>query len=344
MYFAATIIGVFTLSASASPLSRRTSLAECSTTAEWTGLGDIKHAFIFGDSYTQTGFDYTLTAPSESSPLGNPESPVYGWTSSNGPNWVYYLTFKYNASLLQTYNFAYGGATVDADLVAPYTPTVKSLKDQVESEFIPGYTGDSPSAPSVPAWTGADSLFAFWIGINDVGNSYWKGAEELDALNAQIFDVYSGLVGKLYDTGARNFVFINVPPVDRSPLTVGQGADSAALEKVDIDTWNGLVGDLAATLKSNSPDTNVWVYDSNKSFGAVMDDPSTYEATAGLKNTTDYCDAYENGTTDQDTLDPSCGVAVNEYFWLNNLHPTYPIHEVVALEIADALQVGPTVC
>ncbi|KAI5922461.1 hypothetical protein F4810DRAFT_264852 [Camillea tinctor] len=344
MYLKANILSLFTLGVSALPSVKRTTLAECSATAAWSGWSDIKHAFIFGDSYTQTGFDYTSTAPSAASPLGNPTSPAYGWTSSNGPNWVYYLTFKYNASLLQTYNFAYGGATVDSDLVAPYTPTVLSLKDQVETEFIPGYTGDAPTAPSAPAWTGADSVFAFWIGINDVGNSYWKGAEELATLNSQIFDVYSDLVGQLYDAGARNFVFINVPPVDRSPLTVGQGSDSAASEKADIATWNGLVEDLAASLKSNNSETNVWVYDSNKSFGAVMDDPSAYEATSGLKNTTDYCTAYENGTSEQDTLNPSCGVPVNEYFWLNNLHPTSPIHEVVALEIADALNVAPTVC
>ncbi|KAI1490314.1 hypothetical protein F5X96DRAFT_679194 [Biscogniauxia mediterranea] len=344
MHSKAVIVNLLTLGVSALPPAKRTTLAECSATAEWTGWSDIKHTFIFGDSYTQTGFNYTSTAPSPSSPLGNPTSPEYGWTSSNGPNWVYYLTFKYNASLVQTYNFAYGGATVDADLVAPYTPTVLSLKDQVESEFIPGYAGGAPSAPSAPAWTGSDSVFAFWIGINDVGNSYWLGADELAALNAQIFDVYAGLVGQLHGAGARNFVFVNVPPVDRSPLTVGQGPDAAALEKADIAAWNGLVGDLAAALKANHSETNVWVYDANESFGAVMDDPGAYEATAGLKNTTDYCAAYENGTSDQDTLDPSCGVAVNEYFWLNNLHPTSPIHEVVALEISDALQVAPTVC
>ncbi|KAI0593252.1 hypothetical protein F4775DRAFT_523188 [Biscogniauxia sp. FL1348] len=341
MYSKAVIVNLLALGVSASPFAKRTTLEACSATAEWTGWSDIKHAFIFGDSYTQTGFNYTSTAPSASNPLGNPTSPVYGWTSSNGPNWVYYLTFKYNASLVQTYNFAYGGATVDSDLVAPYTPTVLSLKDQVESEFIPGYTG---AAPAAPAWSSADSVFALWIGINDVGSSYWMGADELAALNAQIFDVYAGLVGALRDAGARNFVFVSVPPVDRSPLTAGQGADAAAREKAAIATWNGRVGDLAAALKADTPEANVWVYDANASFGAVMDDPGAYEATAGLKNTTDYCAAYENGTSDQDTLDPSCGVAVNEYFWLNNLHPTSPIHEVVALEIADALNVGPTIC
>lgn len=205
-----------------------------------------------------------------------------------------YLTVKYNASLLQTYNLAYGGATVDSALVQPYQPTVLSVKQQVQDEFLPGYTGDSPKAPSAPKWTGADSVFAFWIGINDVGNSYGAGPDSSGPLYTKIFDVYSGLVDQLYSSGARNFVFINVPPVDRSPLTVGQGQSSVDTEKAAIEDWNQRVADTAAALKANhTGEVNVWLYDSNKSFGDVMDDPSIYEETAGLKNTTAYCAAYQ---------------------------------------------------
>ncbi|KAI0139143.1 carbohydrate esterase family 16 protein [Hypoxylon sp. NC0597] len=315
----------------------------CVATTEWPGWKDIKHAFIFGDSYTQTGFNYTQTPPSASNPFGNPPYP--GWTSSNGPNWVGFLTVKYNASRLQTYNFAYGGATVDSALVQPYMPTVLSVKQQVQDEFIPGYTGNPPQAPSAPKWTGANSVFAIWIGINDVGNSYGSGPASSGPLYTKIFDVYSSLVNQLYTSGARNFVFINVPPVDRSPLTVGQGKASVEMEKAAIADWNKRVVDTAAALKSNHTDeVNVWVYDSNRSFGEVLDKPSTYEQTAGLKNTTGYCSAYQNGTPEENTLTPSCGVAVNEYFWLNNLHPTYPIHDVVAKGVADGLVAGPSVC
>ena len=58
-----------------------------------------------------------MTQPSLGNPLGNPPYP--GYTSSNGPNWVDYLTVKYNQSLVETYNIAFGGATIDSDLVAP---------------------------------------------------------------------------------------------------------------------------------------------------------------------------------------------------------------------------------
>ncbi|KAI1345836.1 hypothetical protein F5Y01DRAFT_322708 [Xylaria sp. FL0043] len=302
----------------------------------WVGWENIKNAFIFGDSYTQTGFDYTQAQPSAANPFGNPTYP--GYTSSNGPNWVGYLTFQYNASSLLTYNLAYGGATVDASLVTPYDPSVKSLKDQVESEFIPGYTGNSSKA----SWTGDNSIFAVWIGINDIGNSYWNGADATDALNTKIFDVISSLIDQIYAAGGRNYVFINVPPLDRTPLIIPQGDTAVSLSKADVAAWNQKVIDYAGEVKAKG-DTNVWVYDANKSFSDVIDDPTSHAETAGLKNTTDYCAAYQNGTPAQDTYDASCGVPVNEYFWLNNLHPTSAIHQVVAKEVADLLTAGPNI-
>ena len=47
-----------------------------------------------------------------------------------GANWIDLTTVEYNSSLTYTYNFAYGGATINATLVAPYESTVLSLIDQ----------------------------------------------------------------------------------------------------------------------------------------------------------------------------------------------------------------------
>ncbi|KAK7991711.1 hypothetical protein PG988_000505 [Apiospora saccharicola] len=347
----------------------------CTASSEWPDWKGIKHAFILSvtlrhntpipfhsvcpsvlDVLTGTivataipqqvsgqgkGFDHTLTQPSPTKPLGNPGYP--GYTSSNGPNWVDYLTVKYNASLLQTYNLAVGGATVDSDLVKPYKPEVLSVKQQVQDVFLPTYAASSSSSVQ---WTGCDSLFAFWIGINDVGNSYWQ--DDTPSLNRKIFAVYADVVRRLYkDAGARNFLFLNVPPVDRSPLTVGQGATAIEREAADIAAFNALTAALAADLAAEGKGekkANVWTYDVHALFTEVLDRPTAYAATAGYVNTTGFCAAYQNGTPKQDTLDPACGVPVNEYFWLNSLHPTYPMHDVVAEQVAAALIKGPNVC
>ncbi|KXJ93536.1 hypothetical protein Micbo1qcDRAFT_223168 [Microdochium bolleyi] len=313
--------------------------AACPKTPNWTGLKNIKHAFIFGDSYTQTGFNFTQTPPSASNPLGNPPYP--GWTSSNGPNWVGEFTVKYNVSKVLTYNLAYGGATVDSALIAPYTPTVLSLKDQINTEFVPGYTGASPSAPSAPKWTAKDSLFTIWIGINDVGTLFWQPDT---TLFDKVFVEYAALVNTLYAKGARNIAFIDVPPMDRSPGYIEAGTWNVDQAKIAVAGWKSRMAALAKNLKQSKPDVNLFIYSSAADFGKALDNPAAFGQTAGLKVLDKYCKDYQNGTPAKDTFIAACGVPVNQYFWRDSIHPTYPIHQVVAEQFVKTLGAGPNVC
>jgi phospholipase/lecithinase/hemolysin len=240
-----------------------------------------------GDSYTSTSFNETGIQPTPTNPLGNPPYP--GWTSANGPNWVDFLTVKHNKSVVLTYNIAYGGATINSALVAPYLPTVSSVADQIQNQWFPTYA----SKPSFAPWTSKDTLFAIFDGINDVGNSWWKGVEETTKLYANIFAVYHGLVDQLYYAGARNFAFVNVPPVDRAPLSLELTPEYQAIEKAAILAWNVLITDMAAQLKKTFPDVNVFTVDSWTLFTQVLDDPKSYPQTSGYKNVTAFCEAYK---------------------------------------------------
>lgn len=55
-------------------------------------------------------------------------------------------------------------------------------------------------------------------------------------------------------------------------------------------------------------------------------------------------DREHRGTPMTDYFDPECGIPVNEYFWLDALHPTYPIHDVIAEHVVKMLEKGPNVC
>jgi hypothetical protein len=83
-----------------------------------------------------------------------------------------------------------GGATIDGNLIKPWKPEVRSLTDQILKQYIPTYGKKPASAP----WSADNSLFAFFIGINDVGNSYW------DADSARVdtsFKEYADLLEKV---------------------------------------------------------------------------------------------------------------------------------------------------
>ncbi|KAF8915394.1 hypothetical protein CPB85DRAFT_1432998 [Mucidula mucida] len=277
--------------------------------------------FSFGDSYTQTGFNLTTgPLPSVGNPLGNPTYP--GWTSSGGENWVDFLTTTYNTSLVFTYNLAYGGATIDANLVAPYTPSVLSLTDQV-NDFL-----DSGSL--IPSWSSEDTLFSFWIGINDLGNSYYLGGDR-DVFSDTLLDAYFALIDKLVirliakhftvlmlipssATGARNFLFVNVPPTDRSPLMLGQSTDAQALLKSTIQGFNTKLAARAQALEANSSGVQTWVWDSNALFTTILDDPTSY----GFTDVTTYGDSPD-------------------LFWINDLHPTRYVHKFIAEDLAEEL-------
>jgi hypothetical protein len=79
------------------------------------------------------------------------------------------LTSRYNITDTKVFNLAYGGATIDSKLVTPYLATVQSVVTQVG--LFEKYLAHKPTGAH---WNSSNSLFAFWIGINDVGNSfYW---------------------------------------------------------------------------------------------------------------------------------------------------------------------------
>ncbi|GKZ57263.1 hypothetical protein AnigIFM49718_002573, partial [Aspergillus niger] len=112
--------------------------------------------FTFGDSYSQTGFSASGTQPSASNPMGNPDLGI--GTTTNGPNWIGYLTTTENASLVLSYNLAAGGATIDNALVPAYPGDLASQFRLFEDV----YAAKPASAP----WSADDAVFGVWIGIN----------------------------------------------------------------------------------------------------------------------------------------------------------------------------------
>ena len=76
-----------------------------------------------------------------------------------------------NSSLVLTYDYAVGGATINKSLVAPGHAS-RSLIIQT-NDFLQGAGKKPKSAP----WTSENALFSIWIGINDVGNSYQRSGD-----------------------------------------------------------------------------------------------------------------------------------------------------------------------
>ena len=97
----------------------------------------------------------------------------------------------------------------------------------------------------------------------------------------------------MYNSGARNFVFLNVPPIDRSPGTLALSASTQASMAAYIGEFNFRLGALVYNLDTHYPDTTSFLFDTNWLFTLVLNDPLVFQETSSYHNTTGYCAAYQ---------------------------------------------------
>ncbi|KAL8687792.1 MAG: hypothetical protein Q9218_006139 [Villophora microphyllina] len=300
--------------------------------------------FVFGASYATTGFHVRMEQPNaaDGNPFGNPEG--FGYTSCAGPNWVHYLAAQYNESLVDVYDFAWSGAVIDRSIYAPEERFRNDFVTQANSTFADNY-GEMKDA----IWSSASTLFAIFFAINDVDESY-KYYDN----NEAIFRTFSSLIDRLHDFGARNFLLLNAPPIDRSPQMRNRDISAKRYLETNIVDFNHRMTLEASSIESRLPGTKVFSFDVHGFLNVIIDSPDAFSQTARLKNTRDYCREYgdrhwlpnepwprkDQGETDGDWHgyhDEACPHELREYFWLNGLHPTWPVHQALAAGLAQLL-------
>ncbi|EMD38135.1 hypothetical protein CERSUDRAFT_113281 [Gelatoporia subvermispora B] len=281
--------------------------------------GTTDFFFAFGDSYTTDGFNISAGV----------DSLVPGDTSSNGPNWVQFLGGTYNITDTKVFNLASGGATIDAALVAPFEPTVLSIVDQVTQ-----FHDILASKPAGAQWSSNNSLFAIWIGINDVGNSFgWTNVTSQSEFHRVLMERLFSQVEILYQDGARSFLFLTVPPTNRAPLIIEQGPEAVSMITAALADYNNQLSASVKSFQETHKDLDqVTVFDTRPIFNTLLDNGQTF----GFVNITGFCDAYQNGTPEMTTQIAPCA-PVSSYFWLNTLHPLFTIHNILAHAISTTL-------
>ncbi|KAI8908045.1 hypothetical protein EDD86DRAFT_48172 [Gorgonomyces haynaldii] len=269
--------------------------------AHWKSSNDfawsnVTHLVTFGDSWTTTGFTGTLPQPTLENPLSIPSgAPFFGYTSANGPNYVYYLTLVENKTQILTYNMAYSGATVDGTLIPPYAPQVYSIRQQVDAFEV--------------KLDPASTLYSIMIGINDVDRSSHDN-RDLNVLYDRVFESFSIALQRLMALGIQHLLILNIAPVHVSPLNKGRGSKAIQDELAAIELWHQKLNQTLSQLIQDHP-VSLYYFDTFEFLESVIDNPQDF----GLKNATDACPEYNGGTPALDTYYPECGVKVSEYFW-----------------------------
>ncbi|KAG8795854.1 hypothetical protein FRC17_008067 [Serendipita sp. 399] len=120
---------------------------------------------------------------------------------------------------------------------------------------------------------------------------------------------------ELYDKGARNFLFIDVPPVNRSPAYRGT---TRREEPSRMIRWNieleRRIRELAAETETAGDPITALYFSSHKVFTAFLDNPEEYGFPSG--------DIRRAGGA----------------IWADYLHPTSAVHAIVAKDLESMLQ------
>ncbi|THV46792.1 hypothetical protein BGAL_0359g00050 [Botrytis galanthina] len=288
-------------STQAAIVATSSSSAAVVSTASSSASSGTKYLMVFGDSYTSDGFYGGATLPSAENPLG---VALPGSTTDGGLGWLGVVATELNSSLVLGYDYAEYGATTDNTLVNGAT---HDLIAQV-TEFSTYAAHDVSTAP----WTEDNTMAIVWMGINDVGNSYWDGfVTPFD----NILDVYFAQLQILYDAGIRYFTLFTIPPFDQAPVFAEQTAQNMDYVRGNITTYNAdLVTRLATFEAANSGVTGT-IFNTTESFYTVLDDPTTY-------GSPDATCMNADGT--------SC-------LWYDTYHPSQAIQKLVAENFVKAM-------
>ncbi|KIJ21202.1 carbohydrate esterase family 16 protein [Paxillus involutus ATCC 200175] len=205
---------------------------------------------------------------------------------------VDFLASSISAPAVNVINFAVPGATVEND-----------LEDQL-AQFFDRFPKKAKSS-LVPALNPEGATYVFFLGINDCGRN---SAEDLDSAVEALFDV----VHRLYiDATARNFILVDVPPIDRSPAALASKSGTELKDR--IETWNDLLLTHASDFVSGSKQASLLLFSSDKVLTEVLDEPLVYDF-------------------DRDDVDLEDGD-----IWQDTLHITSAVHKIIATHMANAL-------
>ncbi|KAI0648557.1 hypothetical protein C8Q79DRAFT_906407 [Trametes meyenii] len=268
----------------------------------WLGLASLKHLVVFGASYCDVGYNRKAPHPTLETPLGV-KYPGTTWcgrfdreshTYIHEPNWVGHIINLSQASRvpssLLVYDYALGGDRVDG------------VERQIRRDFLP----DLAPKPDWAPWTSDDTLFICWVGINDcVWNAQTSNPE---ASTKASLELLFSSQDELYRAGARNFCFIDVPPVYDFP----EQRNVAKLKDV-ITAWNGALFDAAEKFSADHADATVLVWSSWKLFTELLTSPQSYGFGEG-EAVKEEGDIFEDG-----------------------LHPSTQVHRLVAKRLFEFL-------
>jgi phospholipase/lecithinase/hemolysin len=172
------------------------------------------------------------------------------------------------------------------------------------------------------------ALVAVWIGINDIND-----LAKLRGKNATFAPLYEKAqslvftnVEKIYALGYKNFLFMNLPPLDRSP--------SPSVNASQVDLFNSIHAAQTDAFQAKHRDATVLQFDVNSVLNDVLDNYKDY----GFVNVTTNCPGYNQPDIRTNPAKYGCGEGLDTYFWYDKGHLGSRTHEVFTKKLSAWLK------
>ncbi|CAE6482588.1 unnamed protein product [Rhizoctonia solani] len=269
-------------------------VAAAATGPNWPGFKGLRYFFAFGDSYTTVGFNSWASVPTDANPLG---VSYPGATTAGGANWVGFSTVHRTSF------------TWNTQTVAIVTPLLDLIAGHLSQATRTHWAWVTQELPLLGAQTGLVTSPLSTIkansGLSTTQCQETKSQVAGAPIAATINTLFS-LQETLYTTGARNFLFVNVPPTNRCPFS-NNNATLASL----VSSWNTQLKAAGEAFQAKHSDIAVFYYDSWSLYTKLLDSPAQY------------------GFTDVTSTGGS--------FWIDTIHPRTKVHQYMAEDLAKFL-------
>ena len=129
-------------------------------------------------------------------------------------------------------------------------------------------------------------------------NDSAKYAVDFPTFYKRLIDTLFTSIETLYSLGYRSYLFMNLPPLDRTPGN--QAKKDPSPNSTQVGWYNAALVDHATVFAAKHKEARVTLFDAHARLAAMLDEPRNYD----ILNTTDFCAGYDQ---------PDIAVAYEKY-------------------------------
>jgi phospholipase/lecithinase/hemolysin len=310
-------------------------LAGASVALAKPGKCGFETLVTFGDSYTDNGrLSYYINNGGKAPPAGQMHDESFT-TASGGLSWAQFAAKGAGAKLM---DYAVAGAVCSNQVVARNFAYINRTFPAILDDEIPSFEADVAFKSLYPHRTADNTVYAVWIGTNDLGaDAFLTDSQAPGKTISDFVDCVFTMFDRIYKTGGRRFVLLNTVPLELTPLYAlpenGGTLDSQFWgsktnynmteysQKImeystSVNTMFEYGVPVMATLKKRWPKATVDVFDVHSLVTDIHSEPAKYlEAPANVDSYYHQCEVSGSPCVDQ-------AGPLNGYLWYDELHPS----------------------